>query len=268
MTETKPNPPVAPLDYAVLFKRSLAAIDELETKLATTQRQQHEAIAIVGMACRFPGDASTPQAFWSLLRDGVDAVTEVPLERWDVSSYFDPNPDAVGKTYSRWGAFVDNVDRFDAAFFGISPREAISLDPQQRLLLEVTWEALENAGIAPSSLAGSATAVYMGITTADFAMRMAESAGFRNGDAYTSSGTAHSVAAGRLSYFLGVHGPNAAIDTACSSSLVALHWAAKFAQRRSQHGIGRRRKSYAQCGWIDSYFARQNDVVRRAVQNV
>lgn len=225
MTETTPTPPVAPLDYAVLFKRSLAAIDALETKLATAQRQQHEAIAIVGMACRFPGDASTPQAFWNLLRDGVDAVTEVPLERWDISSYYDPNPDAVGKTYTRWGAFVDNVDRFDAAFFGISPREAISLDPQQRLLLEVTWEALENAGIAPSSLAGSATAVYMGITTADYAMRMAESAGFRNGDAYTSSGTAHSVAAGRLSYFLGVHGPNAAIDTACSSSLVALHWA-------------------------------------------
>ena len=225
MTETTPKPPVAPLDYAVLFKRSLAAIDELEAKLATAQRQQREAIAIVGMACRFPGDANTPQAFWSLLRDGVDAVTEVPLERWDINSYYDPDPDAVGKTYTRWGAFVDNVDRFDAAFFGISPREAISLDPQQRLLLEVTWEALENAGIAPSSLAGSATAVYMGITTADYAMRMAESAGFRNGDAYTSSGTAHSVAAGRLSYFLGVHGPNAAIDTACSSSLVALHWA-------------------------------------------
>jgi acyl transferase domain-containing protein/aryl carrier-like protein len=231
MTETAPNPPVATPDYAMLFKRSLAAIDELESRLATTQRQQHEPIAIVGMACRFPGSANTPLAFWKLLQDGVDAVTEVPPERWDVNLYFDPDPNAVGKTYSRWGAFVDSVDRFDAAFFGISPREAISLDPQQRLLLEVTWEALEHAGIAPSSLAGSATAVYVGITTHDYAMRMAESVGFRNGDAYTSSGTAHSVAAGRLSYFLGVHGPNAAVDTACSSSLVALHWAIQSLRR-------------------------------------
>ena len=231
MTETASNPPAATPDYAMLFKRSLAAIDELETRLATTQRQQREPIAIVGMACRFPGNANTPQAFWKLLQDGVDAVTEIPPERWDADLYFDPDPNAVGKTYSRSGAFVGSVDRFDAAFFGISPREAISLDPQQRLLLEVTWEALENAGIAPSSVAGSATAVYVGITTHDYAMRMAEAVGFRNGDAYTSSGTAHSVAAGRLSYFLGVHGPNAAVDTACSSSLVALHWAIQSLRR-------------------------------------
>ena len=110
------------------------------------------------MGCRFPGGADTPAAFWRLLRDGVDAVTEVPKERWDVDAFFDPDPDAVGKSYTRWGAFLKDVDSFDAAFFGVSPREAVSIDPQQRLLLEVTWEALEHAGIAPSSLAGSSTA--------------------------------------------------------------------------------------------------------------
>jgi acyl transferase domain-containing protein len=218
---TEPRQP----DYAALLKRSLLAIDQLEAKLAAEQRARSEPIAIVGMGCRFPRAADTPAAFWEQLRHGVDAVTEVPKERWDVDKYFDPNPDAPGKSYTRWGAFIQNVDRFDAAFFGVSPREAVSLDPQQRLLLEVTWESLEHAGIAPATLAGSQTAVYVGITTHDYAMELAEAMGSRNGDAYTPSGTAHSVAAGRLSYVLGLHGPNVAIDTACSSSLVAMHWA-------------------------------------------
>ena len=156
----------------------------------------------------------------------------MPPDRWDVDAVYDPDPDALGKSYTRWGAFVRDVDRFDAAFFGVSPREAVSMDPQQRLLLEVTWEALEHAAIAPSSLAGSATAVYVGITTHDYAMQLAESVGSRYGDAYTPSGTAHSVAAGRLSYVLGLHGPNVAVDTACSSSLVALHWAVRSLRDR------------------------------------
>ncbi|WP_341889823.1 type I polyketide synthase [Variovorax sp. YR752] len=212
-------------DHAALLKRALLAIDQLEAKLAAVERGRREPIAIVGIGCRFPQGADTPEAFWELLRSGTDAVTEVPPERWDVDAFYDPDPDKPGKSYTRWGSFVRDVDRFDPAFFGVSPREAVSMDPQQRLLLEVAWEALEHAAIAPASLAGSATAVYVGITTHDYAMQLAEAVGSRNGDAYTPSGTAHSVAAGRLSYVLGLHGPNVAIDTACSSSLVAMHWA-------------------------------------------
>ncbi|QRR36015.1 type I polyketide synthase [Hydrogenophaga sp. YM1] len=212
-------------DHAALLKRSLVAIDQLKAQLAAAEQARSEPIAIIGMGCRFPGQADTPEAFWSLLHSGRDAVTEVPPHRWDVERYYDPNPDAMGKSYTRWGSFVEGVDRFDAPFFGISPREAVSLDPQQRLLLEVSWEALERAGLAPSSLAGSRTAVYMGITTSDYAGLMNEERGPCHGDAYTPSGTAHSVAAGRLSYFFGLHGPNVAVDTACSSSLVAIHWA-------------------------------------------
>jgi len=220
VTDTRQTP-----DYAALLKRSLQAIDQLEARLKAAEQARTEPIAIVGIGCRFPGDGDTPEAFWQFLNSGTDGVTVVPKERWDAEACFDANPDAPGKSYTRWGAFVKNVDLFDAHFFGISPREAISLDPQQRLLLEVTWESLEHAGIAPSSLAGSQTAVYMGITTHDYANRLSEAVGSRNGDAYTPSGTAHSVAAGRLSYFLGLHGPNVAVDTACSSSLVAIHWA-------------------------------------------
>ena len=219
MTEQRQGP-----DHAALLKRSLVAIDQLKDKLAAAERARSEPIAIIGIGCRFPGGVDSPEAFWELLHSGRDAVTEVPPQRWDVERYYDPNPDAVGKSYTRWGSFVDDVDRFDAPFFGISPREAVSMDPQQRLLLEVSWEALERAGVAPSSLAGSRTAVYIGITTGDYSGLMNEARGLGNGDAYTPSGTAHSVAAGRLSYFLGLHGPNVAIDTACSSSLVALHW--------------------------------------------
>ncbi|MBX3611473.1 MAG: type I polyketide synthase [Hydrogenophaga sp.] len=219
MSEQRPG-----VDHAALLKRSLVAIDQLKARLAAVEASRSEPIAIIGIGCRFPGGVDSPEAFWTLLHSGRDAVTEVPPHRWDVERYYDANPDVVGKSYTRWGSFVDDVDRFDAPFFGISPREAVSLDPQQRLLLEVTWESLERAGIAPSSLAGSRTAVYMGITTGDYAGLMNEERGLGNGDAYTPSGTAHSVAAGRLSYFLGLHGPNVAIDTACSSSLVAIHW--------------------------------------------
>ncbi|HEY9227526.1 MAG TPA: type I polyketide synthase, partial [Gemmatimonadaceae bacterium] len=218
MTE-KANP-----DYQVLLKRSLRAIEDLESKLDAAERSRSEPIAIVGIGCRFPGGANDPESFWKLLIDGVDAVTEVPPERWDAEKYFDPDPDAVGKTYARWGAFLKDVDRFDADFFGISPREAVGLDPQQRLLLEVSWEALEHAGIAPAALVGSQTAVYIGITTQDYAIRQISAGGSAFADAYSASGTAGAMASGRLAYTLGLHGPNVSMDTACSSSLVALHW--------------------------------------------
>jgi acyl transferase domain-containing protein/NADPH:quinone reductase-like Zn-dependent oxidoreductase/short-subunit dehydrogenase/aryl carrier-like protein len=219
-------------DYRALLKRSLQAIEQLEAKLSAAERARTEPIAVIGLGCRFPGGADSPEAYWRLLAAGVDAVTEVPKDRWDADAYFDPAPDAVGKSYTKWGGFIDNVDRFDAQFFGISPREAVSLDPQQRLLLEVTWEALEHAGVAPSSLAGSRTAAFVGISGNDYVTELMDVAGSSMGDAYSASGGAHSVAAGRLSYFLGLHGPNAAVDTACSSSLVAVHLALQSLRSR------------------------------------
>ncbi|NEO77944.1 beta-ketoacyl synthase N-terminal-like domain-containing protein [Moorena sp. SIO4G3] len=181
-----------------------------------------EPIAIIGIGCRLPG-AKTPEAFWQLLRNGVDAITEVPPERWDIDTFYDPSPATSGKMYTRWGGFLEQVDRFEPSFFGISPREAQRLDPQQRLLLEVVWEALENAAIVPESLARSQTGVFIGISNADYHRLIYKD--FSGINAYSGTGTASSVAANRLSYVLNLFGPSVAIDTACSSSLVALHYA-------------------------------------------
>jgi acyl transferase domain-containing protein/acyl carrier protein/ubiquinone/menaquinone biosynthesis C-methylase UbiE len=181
-------------------------------------------IAIVGLALRFPGGADTPEKLWALLRDGVDAITEVPRERWDIDEYFDADPAAVGKISVRHGGFVHGADQFDAGFFGVSPREAMHMDPQQRLLLQTAWEALEHAGIAPEALAGTAAGVFVGISNQDYTQMLA-ARGLDTIDSYVGSGNAHSVAAGRLSYTLGLQGPSIAIDTACSSSLVATHLA-------------------------------------------
>jgi acyl transferase domain-containing protein/acyl carrier protein len=219
-------------DVRALLKRSLTTIESLKARLATAERAASEPIAIVGIGCRFPGGADGPAAFWRQLLAGTDAVTEIPPDRWDLDALYDADPDALGKTYSRWGAFLDGIDQFDPQFFGIAPREATSLDPQHRLLLEVTWEALEHAGIAPSSLAESQTAVYMGLTTRDYLDRQIQAEGLSNADAYTASGNTHSVAAGRLSYVLGLHGPNVVVDTACSSSLVAIHLAVQSLRNR------------------------------------
>ncbi len=184
----------------------------------------HEPIAIIGLACRLPG-APNADAYWDLLHAGRDAVTEVPPERWDVDAYYDANPDAPGKMYTRRAGFLTDVDQFDAAFFGIAPREAVNMDPQQRLLLEVSWEALENAGLAPDRLAGSSTAVYVGISTSDYAQMQLKGSGLAGVNAYTGTGNAFSVAAGRVSYVFGLQGPNFPVDTACSSSLLAVHLA-------------------------------------------
>jgi acyl transferase domain-containing protein/NADP-dependent 3-hydroxy acid dehydrogenase YdfG/pimeloyl-ACP methyl ester carboxylesterase len=182
-----------------------------------------EPIAVVGMSCRFPGGADSPEAFWSLLREGVDVISEVPGDRWDADAWFDPDPDAAGKMYTRWGGFLPGLDRFDAAFFGISGREARSIDPQQRLMLEVSWEALERAGLTVEALTDSDTGVYMGVCGTEYgALAMSDAAAI---DAYAGLGTAHSAMVGRLSYAFGLGGPNLAIDTACSSSLVAIHLA-------------------------------------------
>ncbi|MEM9568437.1 MAG: polyketide synthase, partial [Cyanobacteria bacterium P01_E01_bin.34] len=142
-------------------QRMLLALKEARSQLEVMELAKSEPIAIVGIGCRFPR-AETPGEFWQLLKKGVDVVTEVPSERWDVDSYYSPDLDAPGKTYTRYGSFVASVDRFDPAFFGISPREAAAMDPQQRLLLEVSWEALERAGWVPERKAGSKTGVFVG----------------------------------------------------------------------------------------------------------
>ncbi len=211
------NPSLSPL------KRALVALKDMRARLDEFERAAGEPIAIIGMGCRFPGGAVDPASFWRQLRDGRDAVSEVPVSRWDPDEYYDPDPDAPGKMNTRWGGFLrDSVAAFDARFFGIMPREAASMDPQQRLLLEVAWEALEHAGQAPSSLNGSDTGVFTGISTNDYSRLWDRP---ESVDSYMSTGNAFSVAAGRLSYILGLHGPSLAVDTACSSSLVAVHLA-------------------------------------------
>ncbi len=181
-----------------------------------------EPIAIIGIGCRFPG-APSPQAFWQLLKNGVDAITEVPSDRWDIHSLYDENPATPGKMYCRWGGFLEQVDRFDPEFFGIAPREAAYIDPQQRLLLEVVWEALEDAGQVPSQLSGTKTGVFVGVSTNDYGQLLLQSLGVV--DTYTATGIASTMTANRISYLLNFRGPSLAVDTACSSSLVAVHLA-------------------------------------------
>jgi amino acid adenylation domain-containing protein len=213
-----------------LVKRSLLAVEQMQARLDAAERERREPIAIVGMGCRFPGEADDPEAFWRLLEAGGDAIVEVPRERWDVDAFFDPAPATPGKMSTRWGGFLRSVDGFDAAFFGISPREALRMDPQQRLLLEVAWEALEDAGLTRERLAGSRTGVFAGACSSDYGwMQFADPADI---DAYTGTGTSGSILAGRLAYFLDLRGPTVAIDTACSSSLVAVHLACQSLRSR------------------------------------
>ncbi|MBD2504909.1 type I polyketide synthase [Anabaena azotica] len=181
-----------------------------------------EAIAIIGIGVRFPG-AQNPESFWHLLREGVDAITEVPPERWNVNEFYDPKPATPGKMITRCGGFLDDVGSFDAGFFGISPREAECIDPQQRLVLEVAWEALENAGIAPQTLNSSQTGVFVGIGNYDYGRL--QSWHFSRLNAYDGTGTTLGVAANRLSYVLNLQGPSLVVETSCSSSLVAVHYA-------------------------------------------
>ena len=164
------------------------------------------AVAIVGMACRFPGGANTPAEFWRNLSAGKCSVTEIPADRFDVNPLYDRNP-SRGKTSTRWGGFVSDFDRFDCAFFGISPKEAASLDPQQRWLLETAWEGIEDAGLTAESLAGTSAGVFVGACNGDYAQLLRPNEDLGRIDAYYGTGNAASFAAGRLSYVLGLHGP-------------------------------------------------------------
>ena len=204
------------------LKRALLAVEEMQDRLAQIESARREPLAIIGMGCRFPG-APDPDAFWQLLERGGDAIGEVPESRWSLSDYFSSDVDAPGKMMTRWGGFLDQVDRFDSEFFGISPREAALMDPQQRLLLEVAWEALENAAQGPASWNNGKTGVFIGITGDEYSQRIIRSGNPVLFNAYFASGIARSVAGGRISYTLGLEGPNFSIDAACSSSLVAVH---------------------------------------------
>ena len=181
---------------------------------------RNEPIAIIGIGCRFPGDANDPETFWDVLSRGVDAVSEIPQTRWNVREHYHEVP-APGKTYSKWGGFVKDIEAFDPESFSISPREAACMDPQQRMLLEVTWEALEDAGVPVTSVSGTNTGVFVGISTTDFAYIQTG----QPADGYSATGGAASISANRISYWLNSSGPSMAVDTACSSSLVATHLA-------------------------------------------
>ena len=188
-----------------------------------------EPIAIVGIGCRFPGGITCPTSFWKFLSEGKDGISEIPADRWAIKSFFNDNRSAPGKTYTRKGGFLKNIDQFDPGFFGISPREAAFMDPQQRLLLEVSWEALEDSGIIPASLDSSTTdsktGIYIGLFVHDYEIMHGQQSEYKHYGVHTAAGLSPGVAANRLSYFYNFTGPSLVVDTACSSSLVAVHLA-------------------------------------------
>ncbi len=198
------------------------ALAPAEVPHPTVRIDATEPIAIVGMSCRAPGGIVDAEGYWALLEEGRDAIGPFP-ERWDTDALFDPDPEAIGKSYAHEGGFLRDVDQFDAGFFGISPREAVAMDPQQRLVLEVAWEALERAGLRPEALNESLTGVYLGSMGSDYDKGAVVP--LERLDGYVGTGQASSVLSGRVSYVLGLQGPAMTVDTACSSSLVALHLA-------------------------------------------
>jgi phthiocerol/phenolphthiocerol synthesis type-I polyketide synthase C len=188
----------------------------------STRPSPREPIAIIGIGCRFPGGIHDPESYWRALREGLDAITEIPADRFDAAALYREGSPAPGRIGTRWGGFLEQIDRFDAAFFGISPREADLLDPQQRLLLETSWEALEDAGQPADALLGSRAGVFVGLWLNDYEARLFADPAV---DFYMTTGSGRYAASGRISYTLGLQGPSVTIDTACSSSLVAVHLA-------------------------------------------
>ncbi|WP_412768986.1 beta-ketoacyl synthase N-terminal-like domain-containing protein, partial [Mycobacterium canetti] len=210
-----------PNRLASYIRTELAGLPQEIKHTPAVRTTSEDPIAIVGMACRYPGGVNSPDDMWDMLIQGRDVLSEFPGDRgWDLAGLYNPDPDAAGACYTRTGGFVDGVGDFDPAFFGVGPSEALAMDPQQRMLLELSWEALERAGIDPTGLRGSATGVFAGVMTQGYGMFAAEPVeGFR------LTGQLSSVASGRVAYVLGLEGPAVSVDTACSSSLVALHMA-------------------------------------------
>ena len=216
-------PTVRKISEYILHESGLVVKEknEEETSPATHETSGNEDIAIIGMSCEFPGAANVAE-FWDLLKEGRDAISDVPAERFDVNKYYDETPNEPGKMITKRAGFIEDIDKFDASFFCISPKEAKCLDPQQRLLLKHSWWALENAGVSPKSLYDSDTSVFVGISTYDYHQLITNQQDKSSINPYVATGNTGSTASGRISYFLGLKGPCLAVDTACSSSLVAI----------------------------------------------
>ncbi|MCW2517096.1 MAG: ppsA 3 [Mycobacterium sp.] len=223
-----------PQDRRAIITDALRKIDHLTARLVIAEHAQTEPIAVVGMACRLPGGVHSPAQFWELLTSGGSGVVRVPASRWDADAYYTEDHSTPGTICTREGGFLTSWEpaEFDAEFFGLSPREAAAMDPQQRLFLEVSWEALENAGLTPEAIRGTQTSVFLGMTTNDYSLTFANKLPPEDIDPHIPFGNASNFAAGRLAYFLGVHGPALVVDTACSSSLVSIHLACESLRRR------------------------------------
>ncbi|MBB2992924.1 acyl transferase domain-containing protein [Mycolicibacterium iranicum] len=239
MTQASSASPATP-DRRAIITEALRKIDDLTARLAVAEKAETEPIAVVGIGCRLPGGVGDADRFWEFLSNGENGVIRVPADRWDADEFYSPDHTVPGTICNREGGFLTSwqPDEFDAEFFSIAPREAAAMDPQQRLLLEVAWEALEHAGINPRTLRGSATGVFIGMTTNDYYHSVVGKLRPEDIDPYIPFGNAPNFAAGRLSYFLGVRGPAVVSDTACSSSLVSIHLACQSLRRgESDHAL-------------------------------